>query len=209
MGKEKIKKLFLVGFGILFGLLTFIQDASAMYTGQALVDRAKAYLGISYKKGQPPEKSDGYGWVFTEWDRKSIDCSGLVDVAADLRRHYGCQYHLMGPLSTSIKWEDLEAGDLIIKYDHVRIFMEWEAKDTTKPVEKWKPKVIEATPLTVTDKKTYVISDLQNAGYTPRRLKPDEIKPTITVKGIKDGEVYNKPATVTFEATDNVYTRPI
>jgi len=52
VGKEKIKKLFLVGFGILFGLLTFIQDASAMYTGQALVDRAKAYLGISYKKGR-------------------------------------------------------------------------------------------------------------------------------------------------------------
>jgi hypothetical protein len=174
-----------------------------------LVDRAKGYLGIKYSyQGHPLETNDGYGFVFLleEWNPVSdgIDCSGLVDVAADLRRHYGCGPHLLPHLTTSIGgWENLQPGDLIIrggKNAHVRIFEKWVGVDIVQ--------VVEATPPRV-KVETYTIKELQNdpdGAYVPRRLIPDTTKPTIKIKGVEDGKVYNTSVTLKVEAEDDVYT---
>jgi hypothetical protein len=214
MGKEKIRKVFLVGLTILLNFCFFTQSVFAIYTGQALVNRAKGYHGLSYEWGQPPERNDGYGWVFRYdlWDKTSIDCSGLVDVSADLRRHYGCGHLANTPITQGIKWEDLQPGDLIVrgnwnKWDHVRIFIEWKLKNLNIPVDKWEVWVIEATPPQV-DKYYYTISQLKNdkhGSYKPRRLIHDVTPPIIKEKGVENEKIYNKPVTVSFEVEDDVY----
>jgi hypothetical protein len=204
MGKEgKMKRLSLLCC-IFIGLLAFIQNASAIYTGQALVDRAKEYLGLSYELKYPRENNDGFGFVFNEgWENPPYtDCSGLVDIAAGLRRHYSC-WHLVTYLTTPIGWEDLQAGDLLIwinpaGYDHVMIFEEWVETDTVK--------VVESRGGVGVQEQDYLIKDLKNQGYTCRRLIHDTTNPTIEIKGVEDGEVYNTSVTLKVEAEDDVYT---
>ncbi|MDD5687084.1 MAG: hypothetical protein PHE88_04545 [Elusimicrobia bacterium] len=204
MGKNKLRLL-----SLLFLILPISKIYSVNITGQALVNSAENYLnrGITYDYGTPDETNeDTFGYIFKPWDGKSLDCSGLVDMASGLRRHYSA-WHLKEKLTIPVAWwQGIYPGDLLITYNdpkyggkHVRIFIGWY--ETYKVAS-----VIEASGskhgVAIS---TYSITS-ELIGYTWHRLIYDNVEPTIKDISVENDKTYKNPVTVSFTAIDDIYT---
>jgi hypothetical protein len=131
-------------FGILLiGLSLFHSELrGAPNSGSVILSNAIGYLGRPYVDGAPTNKEAKYddgdskwGGIFSPEGAYSggFDCSGLVSWCAALRRHYFTWQ--LPKLTDSIKQEDLQPGDLLLRPGkHVVIFEEWVSQIGTNTI---------------------------------------------------------------------------
>ncbi|HHE04921.1 MAG TPA: peptidoglycan endopeptidase, partial [candidate division WOR-3 bacterium] len=182
-------------------LIFAIIAKGVVHSGPTIVSSALFLEGTAYVLGQP-ENEDGRfgGGGIMNHSFSSVDCSGLVSYAAGLRRHYSVQYGGLARFLNSVSWDNLQAGDVLMKSDHIVIFNHFDetypnlihyvsstVSNGVKPGRQWE-------------------SWFQGEGYLPYRFNTEAVAPEITITGVVDGMTYTDPVTLKFTATDNLET---
>jgi len=203
MSKEKtilFYQIFFITLLIIFAVGIVKNVDAGPNSGSEIVSTAQQYLGRLYETGQPPNKEWQFGGVFDlgiAWTSE-FDCSGLVSLAAGLRRHYSVEELSGGDFLEEADWSAPQTGDVLIdkNFDHVMIFESFVNNGTSV-------KVIQASygELEVIES-TWSLTWFQSHYYV-YRFKTDSTNPTINFLGVQDGGVYNNPVTVGVSADDD------